>query len=137
MDYRHYIDGSIAISRLGFGAWPLGSKHHRQQMSIADGVSLVQSAFNQGINFFDTAPNYGLGLSETILGIALKDVRKSVVINSKFGHHEDDTYDFSENSIRLSVERSLKRLQTNYLDSLLLHNPSMDILAGKRNTLKY
>jgi len=69
--------------------------------------------------------------SETILGHALKDVRKNVVINTKFGHNERDEPDFSEAALVPSINGSLKRLQTNYLDSVILHNPDQTILRGK------
>jgi aryl-alcohol dehydrogenase-like predicted oxidoreductase len=133
MDYKTYIKDGIKVSRLGFGAWPLGNIHQGVAMTVNEGVELVRTAFRHGINFFDTAPNYASGQSEIILGIALKDIREQVVINTKFGHSENDVSDFSETSIRLSIEKSLKKLQTHYLDSILLHNPSFNILEGKTN----
>jgi aryl-alcohol dehydrogenase-like predicted oxidoreductase len=136
MDYKTYLKDGILVSRLGFGAWPLGNIHHGIRMTVDEGVALVQKAFEAGINFFDTAPNYADGHSEIILGIALKNIRNQVVINTKFGHSENDISDFSESSIRPSIERSLKKLQTDYLDSILLHNPSFDILLGKTNHFK-
>ena len=129
MEKKHYLDKTV--SRLGFGAWPLGNKAHGQTMSIEEGVALVKEAVEKGINFFDTAPNYALGRSEEILGIALKDVRENVVINTKFGHHADGQIDFNEDRIISSVEASLKRLKTSYLDSVILHNPGLDVLQGK------
>lgn len=119
------------ISRLGFGAWPLGNISKGVVMSEAEGIALVQQAYQQGVNYFDTAPNYSGGQSEVILGHALKEVRKDVVINTKVGHTLDGELDFSEAALLSSLEGSLKRLQTSYVDSLLLHNPGLDILAGK------
>lgn len=133
MEYKPYLSNSILVSRLGFGGWPLGNLYHGVQMTKDEGIDLIQEALQHGINFFDTAPNYALGKSEEILGMALKNVRNQVVINSKFGHKEDDSFDFSENAIKPSIIRSLKRLQTNYIDSILLHNPSFEILEGKTN----
>ncbi len=119
------------ISRLGFGAWPLGNTAHGKTMREAEAISLVKKAFEQGIRFFDTAPNYALGQSETILGKALKNDRDKVFINSKFGHHPDDSIDFSEAKMVASLEGSLNRLQTDYLDGFILHNPAFDVLQGK------
>ncbi len=130
MEKKRYI-GNTKVSRLGFGAWPLGNTAHGKTMSIEEGVALVEEAVKQGVNFFDTAPNYALGRSEIILGKALKNHRNKVVINSKFGHHPDDSIDFNENRIESSINGSLKRLQTDYLDSVILHNPDYDILMGR------
>lgn len=91
----------------------------------------MRAAYEAGITFNDTAPSYALGRSEMILGEALKDVREHVILNTKFGHHTDDRLDFSEALIRPSIEGSLKRLQTTYLDSVILHNPDHIILAGE------
>ncbi|MFN2364178.1 MAG: aldo/keto reductase, partial [Halarsenatibacteraceae bacterium] len=120
----------IEVSEVGFGAWQLGNT--REDGSIGqDAVDLVQKAIESGCNFFDTAPNYAGGNSEKLLGKALKNKREDVVINSKFGHSPDDVIDFDSTLIRDSVAGSLKRLETDYLDSVLLHNPSFEILEGK------
>ena len=131
METKPYMKTGRSVSRLGFGGWPLGNTAHGHTMSIEEGVSLVREAYRQGITFFDTAPNYANGRSETILGEALKGIRNNVVINTKFGHHPDGRIDFSETLIRSSVEGSLKRLQTDYLDSVILHNPPHDVLKNK------
>lgn len=130
MKKKHYLD-NIDVSILGFGAWPLGNTAHGKTMTFEEGVSLVIDAVNKGINFFDTAPNYSNGKSEMILGEALQGIRDSVVINTKFGHHPDGTIDFSETAILPSIEGSLKRLKTHYIDSVILHNPGFDVLLGK------
>ncbi len=119
------------IHRLGFGAWQLGNAEDWGPMEEETAINLVQEAYKQGINFFDTAPNYAQGRSETYLGKAVKDFRDKIYINSKFGHSSEGESDFSVQAIEPSVRGSLKLLQTTYLDSLLLHNPSMDILQGK------
>ena len=135
MDKNSYFNQTF-VSQLGFGAWPLGNTAHGRTMSIEEGVSLVEEAVKKGINFFDTAPNYANGRSEIILGKALKNYRDKVVINSKFGHHSDGTIDFNENLIESSVAGSLKRLQTDYLDSVILHNPSHEVLLNKTGHFK-
>lgn len=118
------------IHLLGFGAWQLASFSDSDEVSLKKGVDLIKEAVIQGINFFDTAPNYGLGLSETIIGAGLKGIRDRVFINTKVGHHVDDTTDFDPLKMRLSIEGSLERLQTTYLDSVILHNPPRDLLKG-------
>jgi len=119
------------INRLGFGAWQLGNTDFWGYMSFDEGVELVKQAYQKGIRFFDTAPGYASGMSETILGTALNEHRDQVVINTKFGHTADGETDFSVFSLREQIYASLERLQTNYLDSILLHNPSFEILEGK------
>jgi aryl-alcohol dehydrogenase-like predicted oxidoreductase len=119
------------ISKLGFGGWQLGSKGTWGQMSFDEGVALVSSAIQQGITFFDTAPGYSNGVSEQIIGEAIKNQRDDVFINSKFGHRADGQMDFDESHMEEAIKESLFRLKTTYLDSCLLHNPSIEILQGK------
>ncbi len=123
--------GNKSFERIGFGGWQLGNSEFFDPMSIEDGINLVKKSVELGVRFFDTAPGYASGLSETILGLALKDDREKVFINSKFGHRADGTTNFEVASIEAAVNESLLRLKTSYLDSLILHNPSMDILKGK------
>jgi aryl-alcohol dehydrogenase-like predicted oxidoreductase len=131
MEFKTFLKNAPPVSRLGFGGWPLGNTSHGVTMTENVGVGLVRAALDAGINFFDTAPNYALGRSETILGKALEPVREKVVINTKFGHHADDRLDFSVGAIEPSVAGSIKRLRTSYIDSVLLHNPGAEILAGR------
>jgi len=131
MEQRTYTQNSPNISRLGFGAWPLGNYAHGHQMNDEEGILLIKEAINLGINFFDTAPNYGLGKSETILGKAIKGIRDKVVINTKFGHQANGEINFDSRNIKKSIQSSLQRLQTDYIDSVILHNPDISILEGK------
>ncbi len=122
---------SKSFSRLGFGAWQLGNSEFWSPMTETEGIALVQKAIELNVRFFDTAPGYASGQSETILGKAIQNHREDVFISSKFGHKADGTSDFSPISMESAVQESLMRLQTTYLDALLLHNPSMYILQGK------
>ena len=124
--FKNYGKLNKQVSTLGFGAWQLG-----YVQSDEEGVRLVKEAYDSGITFFDTAPNYGLGRSEKLIGSALSSVRENVTINSKFGHHVDDRIDFDVSLLRPSIKGSLNRLNTTYLDSVILHNPGWDILLGK------
>ena len=131
MKKKTYPNTAIKASRLGFGAWPLGNTAHGKTMSIEDGVALVEKALKEGVTFFDTAPNYAKGRSETILGKALEGKRHRVIINTKFGHDVNDVIDFSEERIVPSIEASMERLKTDYLDSVILHNPDQSVLKGE------
>ncbi|MGG6310907.1 aldo/keto reductase [Paenibacillus macerans] len=130
MKYRRYGTTGKQVSEIGFGAWQLGNKQDWAAMEDDEAIRLVHEALDLGVNFFDTAPNYAQGKSEVLLGKALAGKRGKAVINTKFGHSPEGT-DYSALQIRSSVERCLTRLQTDYLDSVLIHNPPFDHLDGK------
>jgi aryl-alcohol dehydrogenase-like predicted oxidoreductase len=121
---------------MGFGGWQLGNNSFWSAMTYEEGLELVKAAYKKGITFYDTAPGYANGLSEKILGEALKDYRKDVFINTKFGHNHLNETNFDEKFIEKSINESLERLQTTYIDSVILHNPPSEILRGKTNHQK-
>jgi predicted oxidoreductase len=87
---------------------------------------VIQTALEQGANFFDHADIYGDGLSEEIFADAVHmgtDVREKLILQSKCGISRKGMFDFSKEHILESVDGSLKRLKTDYLDVLLLHRP--------------
>ena len=95
---------------------------------------MIRKSLDLGVNFFDTAPNYGLGTSELRLGKALKGIdRSKIVINTKFGHTDSGQTNYDSNYIRESIEGSLRRLQSDYVDSLIIHNPPFEYLDGRQN----
>lgn len=134
MKYKKYIKDSIKISEIGLGAWQLGQNSGWKSMTEMEAIKLVHKSLDFGINFFDTAPNYGHGTGEERLGKALKDVdRSQIVINTKFGHTQTGSLNFRSNYIRESLEGSLKRLQVDYVDSLIMHNPPSEYFDGNKN----
>jgi aryl-alcohol dehydrogenase-like predicted oxidoreductase len=134
MKYKRYIDNAPLVSEIGLGAWQLGHNSGWQGMSEKDAIVMVEKSLEYGINFFDTAPNYGHGTGESRLGKALKNTdRNKIVINTKFGHTDTGITNYSSKSIRESLEGSLKRLQLDYVDSLIIHNPPMSYLDGNKN----
>ena len=89
-------------------------------------VETIQTAYDHGINFFDHADSYGAGECETIFSKALKETsisRSDIYLQSKVGIKPGIAFDFSKQHIIEAVEGSLKRLDTDYLDALLLHRP--------------
>jgi aryl-alcohol dehydrogenase-like predicted oxidoreductase len=130
MRYRSYGASDIPVSEIGFGAWQLGNQTDWSPMAHDDAIELVRTALADGCTFFDTAPGYGAGRSETLLGEALEGRRAQVVINTKAGHPAEGGSDFSPDGIRRSVEASLTRLRTSYVDSVILHNPPAPDLHG-------
>jgi len=134
MKYNKLINESPAISEIGLGAWQLGVKSGWKEMTENEAIEIVQTSFERGINFFDTAPNYGLGTSELRLGKALKAYdRDRLVVNTKFGHQDTGGTNYDSNGIRKSLEGSLKRLQMEYVDSFIIHNPPYEYLDGNKN----
>ena len=95
--------------------------------SVSEARALIDSALEEGANFFDHADIYGRGRSEEIFAEAVgmtPRVREGLILQSKCAIH-DGMYDFSKEHILSSVDGSLKRLKTEYLDVLLLHRPDI------------
>jgi aryl-alcohol dehydrogenase-like predicted oxidoreductase len=131
MNYRPLGNTGLRVSEIGFGSWQLGNRKDWNSPTETAPEALVLQALDAGCNFFDTAPNYGGGESEAALGRALRGRRHEAVIATKFGHHADGTTDFSLARMRASLEHSLRKLGTDHLDVVLLHNPPGDILANQ------
>ena len=120
--------GNLEVTEIGMGC--MGMSHAAgKAMEIEDGARVVRAAYDMGYTFFDTAKNYGYvgdpNHNEKILGKALSGIRDKVVISSKTGVEFDYAvdpdvppllYDSSRESIRKSIEGSLKRLNTDYID---------------------
>ena len=106
MKYNSYIKGGIPVSEIGLGAWQIAKNSGWRDMTEKEARGIVDKALELGINFFDTAPNYGHGSGEERLGNALKDVdRNKIVINTKFGHTASGTLNFDSNYIRRILGR--------------------------------
>ncbi len=96
-----------------------------KDLSVSDASEMIQTAVDHGIDFFDHADIYGGGTSEEIFANALKETsikREDILLQTKCGIRKG-FFDFSKEHIINSVEGSLKRLQTDYVDILLLHRP--------------
>lgn len=133
MNYRKLGNTGLVISEIGFGAWGIGGviKDARAYGPTDDNVSLLalRKAFDVGITFYDTAALYGYGHSEELIGVALKDIRKRVIISSKVGYvNFKGEQNFSPQHIRNSLESSLRRLKTDYIDIYQLHDPPIELL---------
>jgi len=122
----------LEVRRLGRSemkpkALGLGSGHlSGPEQSEEEAVALVRGAIERGINFVDTSPNYGL--SEQRIGMALADGwRDKVYLQTKVGSHPKYLRDWSKKATNWSLENSFKLLQTDYVDSVLIHGPRFDI----------
>jgi L-galactose dehydrogenase len=120
MEYRILGKTNLKLSVLGFGASPLGNVFN--DCDEAEGTRSVHCAIEMGINFFDVAPFYGITLAETRLGDALAGKRQEVILATKCGRNGLKDFDFSYDSIIASADASLKRLQTDYVDLMQLHD---------------
>lgn len=124
--------GSLEVTELGFGcmnvAWAYGPATPKEKA-----VKIIRSAYEKGVRFFDTAEVYGPFYSEEMVGEALKPFRNEVVIATKFGFEVDPVtkerrgLNSQPKYIKASVERMLKRLQTDYIDLLYQHRVDPNI----------
>lgn len=105
---------------MGFGASPLGDVFGITDP--AEGKRAVHQAVDDGINFFDVSPYYGLTLAEARLGAALEGKRKNIILATKCGRDGVNSFDFSAQHVNDSIDQSLKRLRTDYVDLLQAHD---------------
>jgi len=120
MEYRRLGRTSLNVSILGFGASPLGNVY--SVVDPAEGVRAVTLAIENGINFFDVSPYYGATLAEERLGTALRGKRHEVVLATKCGRYGLNDFDFSAKRVAESMDESLQRLQTDYIDLFQAHD---------------
>jgi len=132
MNLRPFGDTGIHVSEIGLGAWQLANPEW-QLHDRGEALRIVARSLDAGCTFFDTAPGYGGGRSEELLGEGLRGRRHGVVICTKFSHHRGEGLgdDFETEHIRGVLEGSLRRLQTDYVDILLLHNPPRELMDGR------
>jgi len=106
---------------LSFGASSLGAEF--RNVTLGEVMKSVQVALECGLNFIDTSPFYGRGMSEVLLGVALKGVpRESYMLCTKLGRYDLPHFDFSAKRVAESVDVSLHRLGTDHLDIVLCHD---------------
>jgi aryl-alcohol dehydrogenase-like predicted oxidoreductase len=122
-EYKRLGKSTILVSRLSFGCMSLGTDQKQNHL-------LLNRAFENGINFFDTADLYQQGANEQSVGKALRDIRRNVVISTKVGNvprPDGNGWDWNPTKgyILKAVEGSLQRLQTDYLDLYQLHGGTL------------
>lgn len=120
MEYRKLGRTALEVSILGFGTATLGDIYGTTDP--AEATRAVHLAIERGINFFDSSPYYGLTLSERRLGQALAGKRDQVILATKAGRYGLAEFDFSSKRILASIDESLRRLQTDYLDLFQAHD---------------
>ncbi|MFP4977414.1 aldo/keto reductase [Paenibacillus sp. CN-4] len=121
MDYRPLGNTGLKVSSLSFGASSLGSVF--RDIDEGEGIRTVHRAFELGINYFDVSPYYGKTKAETVLGRAIAELpRDQFLLSTKAGRIAENEFDYSAEHIAASVEASLQRLGTDYVDMLFLHD---------------
>jgi aryl-alcohol dehydrogenase-like predicted oxidoreductase len=130
MKYKKLGNSGLEVSSICFGGWAIGGDSYGP-VRDEESIEAIHEALDQGINFFDTAPIYGKGHSETIVGKAMKGKKRDeVIIATKFGLVWDGegkvSQDISPKNIRREIEDSLRRLETDYIDLYQVHWPVQD-----------
>lgn len=126
MEYRPFGRTGMEVSAIGFGCWEMGGTYG--PIDEEEVIAAIHRALDLGLNCFDTAEAYGAGKSESLLAKGLGDRRKEVILVSKFGINYFDSgreknRDSGREQAMASIEASLQRLHTDYLDVYLVHWP--------------
>ena len=137
MKFRTYKNTDLKVSQVGFGLWTI-STGWWGNFTEGEAIALMHKAFDLGITLFDAADTYGNGLSEELIGKAFAKQRDQIVIATKVGydfvHHgeargrgqREIPQDFSPEAIERATDAALKRLKTDRIDLLQLHNIRME-----------
>lgn len=140
MKYTNIGTTAIKASVVTFGAMGIGGGFRYPDADDAVSIRAIRAALDRGINIFDTAPVYGFGHSEALIGRALQGSRGDAIISTKCGlwwGDDEGSYRFtwdghavkrnlSPRAIRIEVEESLRRLRTDYIDIYYTHNPASE-----------
>ena len=138
MEYRKLDD--LKVSVMGYGAWGIGGAPFWNNEGDNKSIESIKISYDNGINFFDTAPVYGFGHSEKLIGKALKPVREKVILATKCGLRwgkeslSSLRKDASRKSILEEIDQSLKRLDTDWIDLYQVHWP--DVETSQQETME-
>ncbi|AZN39757.1 aldo/keto reductase [Paenibacillus albus] len=121
MEYRPLGKTGMKVSKLSFGASSIGSVF--RPTDEAESIRTVHAAIAEGINYLDVSPYYGDTKAEAVLGKAISQLsRDQFYLSTKAGRYGMDQFDYSGARIEASLEESLRRLNTDYVDILFLHD---------------
>ncbi len=138
MNYEKFGNTDLIVSKIGFGAWGIGGPAMAGSVPIGWGnvddnisISALKKSFDLGVTFYDTADFYGLGHSEELIGKVFGN-SKEVIIATKVGHRLDENdsifLDYSYKHIINACEKSLQRLNRDYIDLYQLHSAKLEHL---------
>ena len=134
MNYRTLGASDVEVSEVGFGAWVVGTDWWGDR-SEQQAIGMLEHALDRGITYFDTGDVYGHGRSEELVGEAFADRREEVTIATKVGYdfynnpqagHGELPKEITAEYVREATEKSLERLDTDYVDVLQLHNANVE-----------
>lgn len=128
MEYRKLGNSDLKISAVGLGTWAYGNDTFGK-VEDQQSIKAIRAAVDSGINLIDTAPAYGDGHAEKVVGKAIQGIRDKVVVATKCGTHRDGPKyirDLSPQIIRTEIENSLKRLDIEQIDLYQIHWPDPD-----------
>ncbi|MZH45712.1 MAG: aldo/keto reductase [Nitrospinae bacterium] len=140
MEYRKLGSSDLEVSVIGYGAWGIGGAPFWNNEGDNKSLNSIKKAYDLGINFFDTAPVYGFGHSEELIGKALKPFRDKVIYATKCGLRWDKSSlsairkDASRSSILEEIDQSLQRLDTDVIDLYQVHWP--DVETDQKETME-
>lgn len=121
MERRVLGKTGAAVSKLSFGASSLGQEFRNVDLNQA--IQCVHVALEHGLNFIDTSPYYGRGLSECLLGKVLPEIdRDSYFLCTKLGRYAPQHFDFSARRVHESIDISLERMRVQHLDMIVCHD---------------
>ena len=121
MEHRELGNTGLQLPVLSFGASSLGQEF--RQVDVSEALQAVHTAIDCGMNFIDTSPFYGRGMSEVMLGVALRNIpRDSYLLGTKLGRYSGTHFDFSARRVIESVDISLERMGVEHLDICLCHD---------------
>ncbi len=141
MHYRPLGSTGMMVSAIGFGAWGIGGctpgATSYGETDDQESLRALEAAFDHGITFYDTSNVYGDGHSEELIGACFAGRRSDVIIATKAGITASYRgYDFHPAALRTSLEGSLRRLRTDYVDVLQLHNGTPDTVMGSSEVVE-
>jgi len=130
MQFRRYKNTDLTVSEVGFGLWTI-STGWWGNFTEGEAIALMHKAFDLGVTLFDAADTYGNGLSEELIAKAFPNQRDEIVIATTHGEtrgrgQREIPQDFSPDAIVRATDAALKRLRTDRIDLLQLHNIRME-----------
>lgn len=134
MKYKQLGKSGIKVSEIGFGAWTIALNWWGKEIDEDEAKRMLKKAYDLGINFFETGDMYGKGKSERLIGEVFKGMRNEIVISTKYGYdyesvdqigHKELPQRFDAEFTEHALNKSLERLQTDYVDVYGLHNPKL------------
>lgn len=138
MNFRTFGRTGWDVSEIGMGGSWFYGRPEEGLLPVSHGVKMVETALENGVNYFDTAPLYGKGRSEEVMGAALSGVTEPYYLATKVGYYPEP-FDYARDAVWRGLDASLKRLKRDRVDLLQIHEAEKagwDGIFGKGRTLE-